>query len=215
MTECTCIKCYEKRTEEFIKLWSQGPQNNGFIMLDPDYPKYQYACHKCGNKRCPHHKDHRFKCTNSNEPDQVGVLIEEDSKMKIEVVEIKDREDGSADLVMDMSKEALHLFAAKGIVDTLREQLGHLEEEHRDNDEDETDYLLRSPANVESLTKSIKSFDTLSSSIKKYTVESLYRGNVVIGPGVNKTFENLDLAKEFAALLDAAYIMGWNDRGNK
>jgi hypothetical protein len=130
--------------------------------------------------------------------------------MKIEVVEIKDLEDGGADLVMDMSKEALHLFAAKGLVDTLREQLVSLEKEHRD--EDETDYLLRSPANAERLIRSIKSFDTLSSSIKKYTAEYLYGRGVVIGPGVNKTFENLDRAKEFAALLDSAYIMGWNDR---
>lgn len=39
-------------------------------------PGWAYACHLCGNKRCPHHANHRFRCTASNEPDQVGVLIE-------------------------------------------------------------------------------------------------------------------------------------------
>jgi hypothetical protein len=31
-------------------------------------------CEFCGNKRCPHAEDHRFTCTNSHEPDQVGTL---------------------------------------------------------------------------------------------------------------------------------------------
>jgi hypothetical protein len=29
-------------------------------------------CALCGNKRCPHAKDHRNLCTNSNEPGQPG-----------------------------------------------------------------------------------------------------------------------------------------------
>lgn len=30
-------------------------------------------CPVCGNKRCPKADDHRFECTGSNEPGQVGV----------------------------------------------------------------------------------------------------------------------------------------------
>jgi len=29
-------------------------------------------CVECGNKRCPHATDHRFTCTGSNEPGQIG-----------------------------------------------------------------------------------------------------------------------------------------------
>lgn len=29
-------------------------------------------CSKCGNKRCPKARDHRFKCTNSNDSWQKG-----------------------------------------------------------------------------------------------------------------------------------------------
>jgi hypothetical protein len=35
-----------------------------------------FLCAKCGNKRCPHAKDHRNECTNSNEPGQKGSLYE-------------------------------------------------------------------------------------------------------------------------------------------
>ena len=38
----------------------------------PGKPGWRYACEKCGNKRCPHHEWHQFKCTGSNEPDQIG-----------------------------------------------------------------------------------------------------------------------------------------------
>lgn len=38
----------------------------------PGKPGWRYACEKCGNKRCPHHEWHGFKCTGSNEPDQIG-----------------------------------------------------------------------------------------------------------------------------------------------
>lgn len=30
------------------------------------------VCPKCGNKRCPHAVDPKYKCTNSNEPGQFG-----------------------------------------------------------------------------------------------------------------------------------------------
>lgn len=31
-------------------------------------------CIECGNKRCPKAQDHRYLCTNSNEPNQIGTL---------------------------------------------------------------------------------------------------------------------------------------------
>lgn len=31
-------------------------------------------CDECGNKRCPKAENHRYKCTGSNEPGQIGVL---------------------------------------------------------------------------------------------------------------------------------------------
>ena len=33
-------------------------------------------CATCGNKRCPHAKDHRHTCTNSNDPGQKGSSYE-------------------------------------------------------------------------------------------------------------------------------------------
>jgi len=33
------------------------------------------VCDLCGNKRCPHAADHRYKCTESNEPNQIGEPI--------------------------------------------------------------------------------------------------------------------------------------------
>lgn len=47
---------------------------------DPPFPDQRIARlmphhpDGCGNKRCPKSLDHRFKCTKSNEPGQVGVL---------------------------------------------------------------------------------------------------------------------------------------------
>ena len=35
------------------------------------FPIYMIVCPDCGNKRCPQAINHRFKCTNSNEPYQV------------------------------------------------------------------------------------------------------------------------------------------------
>ena len=33
---------------------------------------WMIVCSECGNKRCPHATDHKYKCTNSNEPGQPG-----------------------------------------------------------------------------------------------------------------------------------------------
>lgn len=53
---CGCQRCTDNRP--------------GFA--GPGKPGWRYACEKCGNKRCPHHEWHGFKCTGSNDPDQVG-----------------------------------------------------------------------------------------------------------------------------------------------
>lgn len=52
LTPCSCASC-EPLT------WD----NQRFII-----------CHHCGNKRCPKASNHIFRCTNSNEPGQVGEL---------------------------------------------------------------------------------------------------------------------------------------------
>lgn len=33
---------------------------------------YMVLCPKCGNKRCPHAENHKYKCTGSNAVDQIG-----------------------------------------------------------------------------------------------------------------------------------------------
>jgi hypothetical protein len=37
-----------------------------------DVERYLILCPKCGNKRCPHAENHKYKCTSSNELDQIG-----------------------------------------------------------------------------------------------------------------------------------------------
>lgn len=54
--DCGCHRCDQKKREAGL-LW------DGHI---------RYACEICGCKRCPHHTDHRNKCTGSNEPGQPG-----------------------------------------------------------------------------------------------------------------------------------------------
>ena len=48
------------------------------------------VCAKCGNKRCPHASDHKYKCTKSNEPNQLGSVYCEHPK---QVGEIESQED--------------------------------------------------------------------------------------------------------------------------
>ena len=60
MSWCHCVRC-----------------TDGYRTLsDPAFydRHFRYACEVCGNKRCPHHADHRNACTNSNEPGQVGLF---------------------------------------------------------------------------------------------------------------------------------------------
>lgn len=64
---CTCMTCHRARTEA---LPDDAPIYLKFP--GPSQPGWAYACHLCGNKRCPHHTDHRLACTKSNEPGQPG-----------------------------------------------------------------------------------------------------------------------------------------------
>lgn len=58
---CKCQKC----SGEF----KYDPLNGANFMKH-----FQYACEICGNKRCPHHANHLFKCTNSNKTNQIEEL---------------------------------------------------------------------------------------------------------------------------------------------
>lgn len=55
---CPCWKCIDERG-------GMSFSNNWMVL-----------CAICGNKRCPHAKDHRNACTNSNEPGQKGSAYE-------------------------------------------------------------------------------------------------------------------------------------------
>lgn len=56
---CGCMTCAKERAKDLPMLEA--------IMLS-----FRYACETCGNKRCPHHTDHRLACTNSNATGQPG-----------------------------------------------------------------------------------------------------------------------------------------------
>lgn len=62
--QCGCLCCQKSRRTPLLT--SLDPLK--FYTIDP----IRYACELCGNKRCPHHIDHRLKCTNSNDTGQVG-----------------------------------------------------------------------------------------------------------------------------------------------
>lgn len=59
---CGCQKCLDDKME--VAWW-------------------MISCSVCGNKRCPRAKDHRFKCSGSNDPNQVGVLAESEEQAMI------------------------------------------------------------------------------------------------------------------------------------
>ena len=60
---CGCIRCYSERASKTLT-------TNMFSL------HFRYACEKCGNKRCPHHSDHKLKCTGSNQPGQAGSVYQ-------------------------------------------------------------------------------------------------------------------------------------------
>jgi len=60
---CLCIRCCTERSE------------NRRVFDGLNHPHgFRFACEKCGNKRCPHHTDHRLACTGSNETGQPGSI---------------------------------------------------------------------------------------------------------------------------------------------
>jgi len=58
--KCKCLKCTRARGDKIGGL----PLENCQMIV----------CQICGNKRCPHAEDHRYKCTGSNAPDQIPEL---------------------------------------------------------------------------------------------------------------------------------------------
>lgn len=65
---CGCHRCYDKR---LLMMKTQNIDSEINVYFDPSLG-FRYACEICGNKRCPHHSDHRNACTDSNEPGQPG-----------------------------------------------------------------------------------------------------------------------------------------------
>jgi hypothetical protein len=61
--ECLCGRC----VDEALKQYEPSAR---FAIHNRYY--FRYACDVCGNKRCPHHEWHGFKCTGSNKPGQIG-----------------------------------------------------------------------------------------------------------------------------------------------
>ena len=53
--KCDCLKCREDRD-------------------DLVFPMLFHGCKTCGNKRCPKARWHGLRCTNSNEPGQIGEI---------------------------------------------------------------------------------------------------------------------------------------------
>jgi len=63
-----CGKCYECLKSKTIKM--RFKDDSYYDM--PIVNTRMILCVECGNKRCPHATDHRFTCTGSNEPGQIG-----------------------------------------------------------------------------------------------------------------------------------------------
>lgn len=64
---CGCIACVDERIQNIpdITVYEM------MMIQGPGIPGWRYACVWCGNKRCPKHQNHIFKCTGSNEPNQI------------------------------------------------------------------------------------------------------------------------------------------------
>lgn len=59
---CGCRQCRRDRDEHFMFGGAKLPIEMSMMIV----------CSICGNKRCPHAKDHRNECTGSNEKGQPG-----------------------------------------------------------------------------------------------------------------------------------------------
>ena len=67
------------------KLWDK-PKACRCHQCEPD-AGWMVVCPKCGNKRCPKARHHKWKCTNSNDTHQIGEL-EDDSDAHYEATGI-------------------------------------------------------------------------------------------------------------------------------
>ncbi len=66
---CGCVKCTDVRRR--TNLPSINDSFRGANILS--FPEgWRYSCEICGNKRCPHHENHEYICTNSNASNQIG-----------------------------------------------------------------------------------------------------------------------------------------------
>lgn len=65
---CYCITCHDEWASR-----QDPPTSRTFGYAGTPI---RFACEICGNKRCPHHTDHRLTCTNSNESGQPGSVYE-------------------------------------------------------------------------------------------------------------------------------------------
>ena len=59
-----------------------------------------------------------------------GLLHMQTDDLYIEVLDIKELEDGSAILTIDMSRKAVEIFAKVGILTTLKEELSKISREN-------------------------------------------------------------------------------------
>lgn len=75
LPDCYCSHCGMARARNSGK-YSPFDLFGGWALINES----GYACHKCGNKRCPHHEWHGFKCTDSNDKGQQGELVDEQNK---------------------------------------------------------------------------------------------------------------------------------------
>jgi hypothetical protein len=64
-TLCGCLACQHERRQAL-------PPDEIRLRFSGMDPHFRFACEICGNKRCPHHTDHRLACTNSNATGQAG-----------------------------------------------------------------------------------------------------------------------------------------------
>ena len=62
--KCMCWSCQNARLD---KPYLQA-------IMEDDPISLFIVCAKCGNKRCPHAQDHKYKCSNSNDVNQVSVI---------------------------------------------------------------------------------------------------------------------------------------------
>jgi hypothetical protein len=67
--QCRCLRCCEEWVEA-----NPPPMSPEYVDWMGKRP-FRFGCEICGNKRCPHHSDHRFACTDSNEPGQPGSVF--------------------------------------------------------------------------------------------------------------------------------------------